>query len=72
VQIRVADDGAGLASGFSLDRDAGTGLRNIRTRLQNLYGAPAALRVEAAATGGTVVTVDLPPAPPADLAQATA
>jgi sensor histidine kinase YesM len=72
VRIRVTDDGAGLAAGFSLDRHAGTGLRNIRTRLQNLYGGPAALRIEASPAGGTVVTVDLPSAPPADLAQATA
>jgi two-component system LytT family sensor kinase len=72
VQVRVSDDGAGLLPGFSLDRHAGTGLRNVRTRLQNLYGAPAVLRVENAACGGTVVSVDLPSAPPADLAQATA
>jgi two-component system LytT family sensor kinase len=78
VRIRVVDDGAGLPAGFSLDRDAGTGLSNIRTRLQNLYGPPATLTVaEAPATGagpgnGTIVTVDLPSAPPADLARATA
>ena len=72
VRVRVADDGAGLPAGFSLDRHAGTGLSNIRTRLQNLYGAPATLTIAAAADGGTVVTVDVPSAPPADLAQATA
>ena len=72
VRVRVADDGTGLNAGFSLDRHAGTGLSNIRTRLQNLYGAPATLTIAAAAGGGTVVTIELPSAPPADLAQATA
>ena len=48
--------------------DAGTGLSNIRTRLQNLYGGPASLSVAAAPGGGTLVTLDLPPEPPADLA----
>jgi len=72
VQIRVTDDGAGLPPGFTLDRHAGTGLRNIRTRLQNLYRGPASLHIDSAAGGGAVVRIDLPSAPPADLAQATA
>jgi two-component system, LytTR family, sensor kinase len=73
LRLTVRDDGAGLPAGFSLDRHAGTGLSNIRTRLQNLYAGPAALAVTANPSGGgTLVTVDLPTAPPSDLAQATA
>jgi sensor histidine kinase YesM len=71
LRVTVRDDGAGLPAGFTLDRHAGTGLSNIRTRLQNLYGGQAAaLRVAAAPGGGTLVTLDLPPDPPADLARA--
>jgi sensor histidine kinase YesM len=72
LRLSVRDDGAGLPAGFSLERDAGTGLSNIRTRLQNLYGPPATITIAAAPGGGTLVTVDLPAAPPADLARASA
>jgi sensor histidine kinase YesM len=72
LRLSVRDDGAGLPAGFSLERDAGTGLTNIRTRLQNLYGPPAVMMIAAAPGGGTLVTVDLPAAPPADLARASA
>jgi signal transduction histidine kinase len=71
LRVTVRDDGAGVPAGFSLDRHAGTGLTNVRTRLQNLYGGhAAALRVAAAPGGGTLVTLDLPVDPPADLARA--
>ena len=44
LRVTVRDDGAGVPAGFDLARDAGTGLSNIRTRLQNLYGGPASTR----------------------------
>jgi two-component system, LytTR family, sensor kinase len=72
LRVTVRDDGAGVPAGFDLGRDAGTGLSNIRTRLQNLYGGPATISVAAAPGGGTLVTLDLPPEPPADLARASA
>jgi two-component system, LytTR family, sensor kinase len=72
LRLTVRDDGAGLPAGFDLDRHAGTGLSNVRTRLRNLYGAPASLAIAPQAGGGTLVTVDLPPQPPADVARATA
>ena len=72
LRVTVRDDGAGVPAGFDLGRDAGTGLSNIRTRLQNLYGGPASISVAAAPGGGTLVTLDLPPEPPADLARASA
>ncbi|MGC4082318.1 MAG: sensor histidine kinase [Vicinamibacterales bacterium] len=58
--IEVTDDGAGLASGFDLERDAGTGLRNIRGRLQQLYGTAARLTIASRPSGGTCVRVELP------------
>jgi two-component system LytT family sensor kinase len=60
LRIRVQDDGVGLAAGFSLARDAGTGLRNINVRLQQLYGTRAALSIAPAGGGGTIVEVTLP------------
>jgi two-component system LytT family sensor kinase len=72
LRVTVRDDGAGVPAGFDLARDAGTGLSNIRTRLQNLYGGPASISVAAAPDGGTLVVLDLPPEPPADLARASA
>ncbi len=72
LRVTVRDDGAGVPAGFDLARHAGTGLSNIRTRLQNLYDGPASIGVAAAPGGGTLVTVDLPPEPPADLARASA
>lgn len=71
LRITVIDDGAGLPAGFTLERDAGTGLGNIRSRLQRLFGSAAMLRVESGRAGGTEVSVWLPlrrPAPQADVA----
>jgi hypothetical protein len=72
LRVTIRDDGAGVPAGFDLERDAGTGLSNIRTRLRNLYGAPASLSVGAAPGGGTLVVLELPPEPPAELARASA
>lgn len=60
LRIWVSDDGVGLPPGFSLERDAGTGLRNIRVRLQQLYGPDAALTVTAREDGGVRTTVTIP------------
>ena len=72
LRLTVRDDGAGLPAGFDLARDAGTGLSNVRTRLHNLYGTPASLTIVPQPGGGTIVTVDLPPQPPADVVRASA
>jgi two-component system LytT family sensor kinase len=72
LRVTVRDDGAGLPAGFDLARDAGTGLTNVRTRLQNLYDGPVSLSVTGAPGGGTLVSLDLPPEPPADFARASA
>jgi two-component system, LytTR family, sensor kinase len=72
LRLTVRDDGAGLPGGFDLERDAGTGLGNVRTRLRNLYGDPASMTIAAQAGGGTLVTVEVPPQPPADAIRASA
>jgi signal transduction histidine kinase len=60
LELRVADDGAGLPPDFELGRHAGTGLRNIQSRLEHLYGGAARLDVRRGAGGGTTVSVTLP------------
>lgn len=72
LRLDVVDDGPGLMPGFSLDRNAGTGLRNIRTRLQQLYGTSARFTIEPRLEGGTRVSVVLPVEYEATRAKATA
>ena len=57
----VTDDGPGIAARTS-QPGSGTGLRNTRERLAQLYGADAGLRIESPADGGTTVTVQIPAA----------
>jgi signal transduction histidine kinase len=60
LKLWVADDGAGLPPDFDLDRHAGTGLRNIQSRLEHLYGGGAGLELRRGSGGGTLVSVRLP------------
>jgi signal transduction histidine kinase len=55
VVIRVDDDGAGFPARWK----EGTGLGNLRQRLQTQYGSAATLQVESN-TGGSSVTVSIP------------
>lgn len=70
--VEVCDDGVGLPPGFDVARDGGTGLRNIRSRLQQLYGSAAQLAIDAATGGGTRVSVRLPAAHAAALSKVSA
>ena len=45
LRLSVTDNGVGLPHGFNPSRDAGTGLRNTRSRIERLYGSAAALVV---------------------------
>lgn len=72
LRVWVVDNGAGLPPDFSLDRHAGTGLRNIRVRLQQLYGSDASLSVTARNDGGVLALVTIPIAPLDLREQATA
>lgn len=70
--VTVQDDGVGLGPGFHLDRDAGTGLRNIRVRLQQLYGSAGRLEIDAVPAGGARVSVRLPSRRDSERTKATA
>jgi hypothetical protein len=63
LRLWVADDGRGLAAGFDIDRDAGTGLRNTRARLARLYDGAATLTIRPNGRAGTIVELTLPLAP---------
>jgi two-component system, LytTR family, sensor kinase len=52
----VEDDGAGLAQGFA----SGTGLGNVQSRLDLLYGSDYRFDIAPRAGGGTRVEIDLP------------
>lgn len=56
LRLEVADDGPGFIAGHS----DGTGLGNLRRRLDTLYGGSARLEVAAAGGRGAVVAIDLP------------
>jgi two-component system, LytTR family, sensor kinase len=60
LQITVLDDGVGLPVDFDLDRQSGTGLRNVRSRLQHLYGSAATFDISRTGSSGTRVTIRLP------------
>ena len=62
LRLWVTDNGVGLPAGFDQSRDAGTGLRNTRSRLERLYGSAAALVVRPNAPAGTIVELILPAA----------
>ena len=60
LHLWVHDDGAGLAPGFRLDDTSGTGLRNVRLRLERLYDGAAAVALTRADGGGTIARISLP------------
>ncbi len=60
LHLWVEDDGAGLAPGFRLDDTAGPGLRNVRLRLQRLYGDAATVTLTRADAGATIARLSLP------------
>lgn len=60
IVLRVRDDGVGAATGAAQQPPAGVGLRNIRERLNALYGARARLSFESAPCQGSCASVYLP------------
>jgi two-component system LytT family sensor kinase len=64
LRVWVSDDGVGLPPGFDLDRHAGTGLSNTRSRLRQIYGSAASFDVRAGTAGGTIVEMAIPSATP--------
>jgi len=63
--VRVRDDGVGLSAGWSFDRDAGVGLRNVAARLEHLYGRPGLLQVTPLPSGGVEIRIHVPGEPTA-------
>jgi len=59
-RIDVEDTGVGLPAGWTLHDAAGTGLRNLASRLAAEFGSAAALDVTAREGGGVRATVTLP------------
>lgn len=57
IVMTVEDDGVGLGSG---NGSSGVGLRNIRERLQLLYGENASLRLTGHPEGGSCATLEIP------------
>ena len=60
LNITIADDGAGLPADFDVERQEGTGLRNVRSRLAHLYGDGAGFDIRRAGDVGTAVTIRVP------------
>jgi two-component system LytT family sensor kinase len=63
--IDVEDDGVGIAEGRSpatglVRTGAGIGMKNVRERLEVLFGAEAVFEVESRPGRGTRVTISLP------------
>jgi signal transduction histidine kinase len=59
LSLTVRDDGPGMGRAAS-QPGSGTGLRNTRERLEQLYGPRATLRILDGARDGTTVRVDIP------------
>lgn len=57
--LTVTDDGVGLPKGFSPETE-GVGLSNTRSRIRQLYGEDAELRIDSRQGGGVVAVVSLP------------
>src|SRR5262245_21732734 len=64
LRLWVRDDGVGLPRGFDIQRDAGTGLSNTRSRLAQLYGSAATFVVRGGESAGTIVEMTFPFSPP--------
>ena len=58
--LRVQDDGPGLPSGTLPDASDGIGLRNVRERLEQLYGDRHDMSLSPAPSGGLLVELRLP------------
>ncbi len=66
--VEVEDDGVGMAEGRArevgfISRGAGIGMRNVRERLEVLYGNSARFEVFSRPGRGTRVTLEIPVAP---------
>ncbi len=63
LEITVTDNGGGLPPNFSLEKNAGIGLNNIKNRLENIYGNDASFDIRLGSNEGTEVSISLPISP---------
>lgn len=56
LELSVSDNGAGLGT----DPDYGIGLKNVTSRLQELYGSKGAFKLQNVDTGGCVAKITIP------------
>jgi two-component system LytT family sensor kinase len=60
LELRVRDNGLGLADDWRRRRDSGVGLTNVSSRLEHLYGKGEHMRVTSVSSGGVEVQLELP------------
>jgi len=60
LRLEVRDDGARRERGWRPDEDTGVGLRNVRERLERLYGDEGRLEVVAGEPEGVVSAIEMP------------
>jgi len=60
LEMRVTDDGAGLADVSAAQRKEGIGLSNTRSRLRHLYGENFRFELVEAPSGGLEAQIDIP------------
>jgi sensor histidine kinase YesM len=60
LQIRVTDDGPGLAREWLMKESGGIGLANTRARLEQLYGAEQRFQIRNREGGGCEATLAFP------------
>lgn len=60
LELRVEDDGSGLAADYPARRSRGCGIRNMEGRLLALYGGSAHFEVAERPGGGVAVSISIP------------
>ena len=67
LRLWVADDGIGVAPNFDITTACGTGIGNVRSRVEGLCGHMAQVEVRRREAGGTLAQIVIPTAPEASI-----